>query len=105
MRAVLFWDLGEIYRLSMGWDVGFMAGFQKTMGVFHSCLSYDLFCFLATLPRSGLLRHDSRELRVECFCAHTRYIRFEMISEYLMDPNVECLDVEPKGLSVVFYVH
>lgn len=37
MRVVLFWDLGEIYRLSMDWDVGFMVG-SKSHGSFSFML-------------------------------------------------------------------
>lgn len=73
MRVVLFWDSGEIYRLSMDWDVGFMVGLKKPWEFFIHALIHDLFFCFATLA-SGLLRHGSEKLRVECFCAYARYL-------------------------------
>lgn len=77
MRVVLFWDSGEIYRLSMDWEVGFivgfMVGFKRPWEFFIHALIYDLFfCFATLAPR--LLRHGSEKLRVECFCAYARYL-------------------------------
>jgi hypothetical protein len=41
------WDSGELYRLSMEWDVGFMVGFKKPREFFSVMLwimIFYLFC-------------------------------------------------------------